>query len=144
MPYQRLADAVLLLHFGVVLFVVGGLVAIVVGNRLHWRWVDGWAFRCAHLGAIGFVVVQAWWGQTCPLTVLESWLRVRAGSAAYDTSFIEHWVQRLLYHQAPAWVFVLAYSAFAALVLLAWWRYPPRRRRGRAVRGGPAPRARPQ
>jgi hypothetical protein len=127
MPYQHLADAVLLLHFGVVLFVVGGLVAIVVGNRLHWRWVNGWAFRGAHLGAIGFVVVQAWWGETCPLTVLESWLRVRAGASAYDTSFVEYWVQRLLYYQAPAWVFVMAYTAFAALVLLAWWRFPPRR-----------------
>jgi len=127
MPYQLLADAVLLLHFGVVLFVVGGLAAVVVGNRRGWRWVNGWAFRGAHLAAIGFVVVQAWWGQTCPLTVLESWLRVRAGASAYDTSFVEHWVQRLLYYQAPAWVFVVAYTAFAALVLLAWWRFPPRR-----------------
>lgn len=127
MPYQFLADAVLLLHFGVVLFVVGGLVAVVAGNRLGWRWVNGWWFRLAHLAAIAVIAVQAWLGQYCPLTILESWLRVRSGAPAYDKSFIEHWVQRLIYYDAPLWVFALIYTAFAALVILAWWRFPPRR-----------------
>lgn len=127
MPYQFLADAVLLLHFGVVLFVTGGLVAVVAGNRLGWRWVNGWWFRLAHLAAIAVIAVQAWLGQYCPLTILESWLRVRSGSPAYDKSFIEHWVQRLLYYDAPLWLFALIYTAFAALVILAWWRFPPRR-----------------
>jgi len=127
MPYQFLADAVLLLHFGVVLFVVGGLVVVVAGNRFGWHWVNAWRFRLAHLAAIAVIAVQAWLGRYCPLTILESWLRVQAGSAAYDRSFIEHWVQRLLYYDAPLWVFALTYTAFAALVMLAWWRYPPRR-----------------
>ena len=53
--YQILADAVLLLHLGVVLFVVGGLVLILLGNWLAWRWVNMLWFRLAHLGAIAFV-----------------------------------------------------------------------------------------
>jgi hypothetical protein len=123
---RLLADAVLVLHFGVVVFVVGGLLLIVVGNLLRWPWVnDGW-FRVAHLLAIGFVATQAWLGKICPLTTLESWLRAKAGLAAYRQSFIEHWVQRLLYYEAPAWVFALAYTAFGLLVLLAWWYFPPR------------------
>ena len=130
-PYHLLADAVLLVHFAVVLFVVGGLVVIVAGNLLHWRWVNGWWFRLAHLAAIGFVVIQTWMGQSCPLTTLESWLRARAGSASYGKSFVEHWVQRLIYYEAPSWVFTVAYSVFAACVVLAWWRYPPRRRQAR-------------
>jgi len=32
LSYRLLADAVLLLHFAVVVFVVGGLVVVVVGN----------------------------------------------------------------------------------------------------------------
>lgn len=127
MPYTLLADAVLLLHFGVVLFVVGGLVLIVLGQRLGWRWVEGWWFRLAHLAAIAFVILQSWFGQICPLTTLESWLRVRGDSAAYGASFVEHWVQRLLYYEAPGWVFTAAYTAFGLLVALAWWRFPPRR-----------------
>ena len=127
MPYQFLADAVLLTHFGVVLFVTGGLVAVVAGNGLGWRWVNGWWFRLTHLAAIAVIAVQAWLGQYCPLTILESWLRVRSGAPAYDKSFIEHWVQRLIYYEAPLWLFALIYTGFAALVILAWWRFPPRR-----------------
>lgn len=125
--YQWLADAVLVLHFGVVLFVVGGLACILAGNLRAWRWVNGGWFRAAHLAAIGFVVVQAWLGQTCPLTTLESWLRRQAGGTGYTQSFVEHWVQRVMYHDAPAWVFGLAYTAFGLVVAWAWWRFPPRR-----------------
>lgn len=127
MPYLFLADAVLVFHVGVVLFVVGGLVVVVAGNRLHWRWVNQLWFRLAHLAAIAFVAVQSWLGQFCPLTTLESWLRVQAGAGAYEQSFIELWLQRLIYYQAPPWVFTAAYTAFTVLVLLAWWRYPPHR-----------------
>lgn len=126
--YQHLADAVLVLHFGVVVFVVGGLVLIVAGNALRWGWVNAFGFRLAHLVAIAIVVVQSWLGEVCPLTTLESWLRVRAGSAAYSRSFIEHWIQRLLFYEAPFWVFVSAYTLFALLVLGCWWYFPPRRK----------------
>ena len=133
MPHALLADAVLALHLGVVVFVVGGLVAIVVGHRRGWRWTADLRFRLAHLAAIGFVVAEAWLGLTCPLTTLEMALRARAGGARYAGGFVEHWLQRLLYFDAPPWVFVLGYSLFGLLVALAWWRCPPRvpRRRGR-------------
>ena len=124
MPYETLADAVLLLHFGVVVFVVGGLVVVVAGNMCGGHWVNGWAFRLAHLAAIVVVVVQL-----CPLTTLESWLRVQAGSPSYTKSFIEHWVQRIIFYEAPFWVFTLAYTMFALLVLVAWWYFPPRHRK---------------
>jgi len=117
---------VLLLHFGVVLFVVGGLALVVAGNRLGWAWVNSVGFRIAHLVAIGVVIAQAWLGQVCPLTTLESWLRVKAGSASYSRSFIEHWVQRVLFYEAPWWVFTLAYTVFGLLVVAAWWYFPPR------------------
>jgi len=124
--YRLLADAVLLLHFAIVAFVVGGLVLVLIGNLRHWAWVNALPFRVAHLVAIGVVVVQAWLGKLCPLTILESWLRARGGEAAYTTSFIEHWVQRVLYYEAPFWVFTLAYTVFGLLVVAAWWYFPPR------------------
>jgi Protein of Unknown function (DUF2784) len=129
--FRWLADAVLLLHFAVVVFVVGGLVVVLVGNRLRWSWVNALPFRLAHLLAIGVVVVQAWLGKLCPLTILESWLRSRVGEAAYSASFIEHWVQRVLYYEAPAWVFTSAYTVFGLLVVAAWWCFPPRTGRPR-------------
>jgi hypothetical protein len=129
LPYQLLADLVLILHFGVVLFVVGGLVFILVGNALRWRWVNAWGFRLAHVVAIGVVVALSLLGEVCPLTALESWLRVQAGASGYSKSFVEHWVQWFLYYEAPFWTFVLAYTLFALAVLVCWWYFPPRRRR---------------
>lgn len=38
-----------------------------------------------------------------------------------------HWLQRLIYYELSAWVFTVVYTAFALLVVLAWWRFPPRR-----------------
>lgn len=136
LPYQLLADAVLLVHFAIVLFVVGGLALIVVGNVRGWQWVNALWFRLAHIGAIGIVVAQAWLGRLCPLTVFESWLRRQAGEAVYQASFIEHWVQRALYFDAPPWMFTLAYTIFGLSVLLAWWCFPPRRRSRRPPRHG--------
>ena len=66
------ADVVLLLHFAIVVFVVGGLVLIIVGNMCGWHWVNALWFRLAHLSAIGIVAAESWLGITCPLTTLES------------------------------------------------------------------------
>lgn len=44
-------------------------------------------------------------------------------------SFIERWVNRLLYYDLPAWMFTLSYLVFALMVLLTWRRIPPRQRR---------------
>jgi diacylglycerol kinase family enzyme len=131
-----LADVVLLLHAAIVAFVVGGLVLVLVGNRLGWGWVDHPLFRAAHLGTIGIVVAESWLGIACPLTTLESWLRVQAGAPAQAGSFIGRWVQRLLFYDAPEAVFIALYSAFGALVAATWWRYPPAWRRRAPSAGG--------
>jgi polyferredoxin len=86
-------------------------------------------FRLAHLAAIGVVVAETWFGVTCPLTTLEMWLRVRAGVSTYSGNFVEHWLQRLLYYDAPAWVFSVGYSLFALVVAATWWYFPPAPRR---------------
>jgi hypothetical protein len=129
MPYQALADGVLTLHVAIVAFVIGGLLLVVVGNLFKWQWVNHVWFRIAHLVAIAIVVAESWLDITCPLTTLEMWLREKAGAASYRGSFIEYWLQRLLYYDAPPWVFILAYTLFGLLVLASWWYFPPRRRR---------------
>ncbi|MEO7336736.1 MAG: DUF2784 domain-containing protein [Caldimonas sp.] len=125
--YSRLADAVLVLHVGVVAFVVGGLVAIVLGRVRRWRWSDALGFRVAHLLAIGVVVAEAWFDVVCPLTTLEAALRARAHEATYGGSFIGHWLQRLIFYDAPPAVFTAAYSLFGLAVIASWWFFPPRR-----------------
>lgn len=121
-----LADAILTLHVGVVAFVVLGTLAILAGGPAGWRWVRGRSFRMTHLALMVFIALQAWLGQLCPLTEWEQSLRSRAGQETYGESFIEHWLSRLIFFEAPWWSFVAAYTAFAALVALCWWRWPPR------------------
>jgi hypothetical protein len=126
---RTLADVVLAVHVAVAAFVVLGLLVIFVGNLRGWRWVNNLAFRIAHLAAIAVVVAESWLGLVCPLTTLEMWLRAQAGGQTYGGGFIEHWLQQLLYYDAPAWVFVLGYTAFAAVVVATWWYFPPRAKR---------------
>ena len=137
--YQILADIVLAMHLGIVVFVVGGLIAIVAGGVRGWRRVRSPAFRLAHLAAIGIVVAQAWFGVVCPLTTLENWLRGKANEAAYSGGFIEHWLERLLYYEADPWVFVAAYTLFGLFVLATWIFVPPAWKRSGAHHRGCAP-----
>lgn len=122
-----LADAILVLHACIVAFVVLGTVLILVGGWRHWRWVHDFRWRLAHLLLMVFVALQAWLGELCPLTVWEQALRRRAGQVVHDQSFIEHWLSRLIFFEAPWWAFVAAYTGFAMLVLVAWVTVPPRR-----------------
>ncbi len=126
--YLLAADAVLLLHFLFVAYVVLGLILTFAGKPLRWTWVRNWWFRVSHLAAIGIVVLQAWLGIICPLTTLEMALRREAGDATYTGEFIAHWLNAILYYQAPAWVFALCYTAFGAVVILSWFWVRPKRR----------------
>jgi len=75
--------------------------------------------------SVAIVVAQSWLGIVCSFTTLEMWLRYQGSESTYDGSFIQYWLQRLLYYDAPAWIFVVAYSSFGLLVALALVKYPP-------------------
>jgi hypothetical protein len=127
MSFTVVADVVLVVHFAVVLFVVGGMLAIALGVKLGWLWVHGWLFRLTHVATVALITLQAWLGQHCPLTTLEGWLRTQAGEQSfYEVSFVQYWLENIMYFQAPLWVFAIVYTLFGLLVILAWWRFPPK------------------
>ena len=119
-----IADAILVVHFGIVLFIVGGLVAVWLGAAAGWRWIANPWFRYAHLAAIVVVAAEALVGLACPLTVWEDALR----GGTRPESFIGRWVRYFLFYDAPEWVFTAAYVAWAAATLLTLRFVPPRRR----------------
>lgn len=125
------ADTILVVHAGIVVFVLFGALAILVGRVRGWAWVQGFGWRLAHVLLMGCIAVQAWRGALCPLTVWEQALRRRAGQPVYAESFVAHWLSRVLFYEAPWWTFVAAYTAFALLVLGLWFAVPPRRTRHR-------------
>ena len=123
--YSFLADLTLIFHVLFVLFILMGQMFILLGWWRQWQWPKNQWFRYLHLAAIGYVVLEAWLGITCPLTLLEDDLRNKALEATYETSFIGHWLHYFLFYTAPEWLFIIVYSAFGLLVFLSFWKYPP-------------------
>ncbi len=116
----RLADLVLVVHFGFVAFAVGGGLAALRWPRLAWL----------HLPALAWAAAVMLFGWTCPLTPLEQALRLRAGLESYTGGFIDRYVVTVLYppgltraHQVGLGA---ALAAGNAAVYAALWR---RRRR---------------
>ncbi|MDH5560423.1 MAG: DUF2784 domain-containing protein [Deltaproteobacteria bacterium] len=87
MIYRILADIVILIHFGFIIFVVfGGLLLF------HRSW-----FAFFHLPAVcwgGFIEVT---GRICPLTPLENKFRSLGLQQAYQGGFVEHYLIPLIY-----------------------------------------------
>ena len=117
-----LADFVLIVHFGFVLFVVGGLALIWVGAATGWRWVRNFWFRIAHLGAIVLVAGEALGGIWWPLTLWEARLR----GSEVEKSFVAHWIHRVMFYDFSEWVFTAAYVLFALVVVASWWFVRPK------------------
>jgi Protein of Unknown function (DUF2784) len=87
--YRALADLVLTLHLGFVLFVVFGGLLVIRWPRLAW----------IHVPAALWGVIIEYAGWICPLTPLENWLRSSGGEAGYAGGFIEHYLLPTLYPQ---------------------------------------------
>jgi hypothetical protein len=120
-----LVDIVVSVHLLIILFIVAGLPVVYLGAARRWEWVKSRRWRVLHLSAILFVAAESLLGITCPLTVWEDTLRGRQSAGG----FIERWIDRVIFYDAPTWVFTVAYVAFATLVVVAWFVVPPIRQR---------------
>ena len=124
--YLIAADAILFTHALFVAFNIFGLLLIFAGKLYSWSWVRNPWFRLVHLIGIGAVMLLSWLHDICPLTTWEMALRSKGGDTVYTGSFISHWLETLLYYQASAWVFIVGYSLFGMLVVVAWIWVRPR------------------
>jgi uncharacterized protein DUF2784 len=87
MIFRALADLVVILHLGFVLFVIlGGLLAL--------RWPK---LAWVHVPAAVWGVLIEFFGWICPLTPLENHLRQLGGQAGYSGGFIEHYIVAVVY-----------------------------------------------
>ncbi|MEO8767417.1 MAG: DUF2784 domain-containing protein [Nitrosospira sp.] len=116
-----LADIILIIHFLFVLFVVGSLPLIWIGAWMGWDFVRNFRFRLVHLAAILLVVGESLIGMVCPLTSLEDSLR----RTATGSNFIQRWLHRILFYDAPEWILSTIYVLFAFLVAITFRLFPP-------------------
>jgi|SRR6185369_3828617 len=117
MIFSLLADLAVLLHAMFVLFVVCGGLAVLRWPRLAWL----------HLPAAIWGTIIEFQGWICPLTYLENHFRRLGGDAGYGGSFIEHYLEPLLYplglsshFQVIMGMGVLAINATVYFRL--WWK----------------------
>ncbi len=113
MPYHLLANLVMLLHFGFILFAVLGALLVARWPRLAWL----------HLPAALWAVAIEFYGGVCPLTPLENWLRAKGGAAGYEESFIEHYLGAIIYpgeFPATLWIMLGLGVLIINLALYAW------------------------
>lgn len=128
--YGFWADAVVLFHFAYFLFTIGGTLLILIGGPARWGFVRRPGFRIPHLLSVLLVSVEALLGMRCPLTLWEYQLRQAAGqSVEEELSFTARIIRRIMFYDFPAWVFLLLYLGFGALVLLLFFVVPLRRRK---------------
>lgn len=82
-----MADIIVLIHFGFILFAVfGGLLV------MKWRWLIWLQIPAALWG----IVIELF-GWICPLTILENKFRQKNAGEAYSTGFIEHYIIPIIY-----------------------------------------------
>lgn len=121
MPYRILADAVVFVHFGFILFVAAGAL-------LAWRWPR---VAVAHLPALAWAVGTVAIGFPCPLTALEKTLRRWGDAQPYEGGFVDHYIEDVIYPDQ--------YSGSLralALLLIVTGYYGARRAAGRGRLGG--------
>ena len=100
------ADAVLVVHFLFVAFVVAGGALVFRWPKLAW----------IHLPAVVWAALVEVNGWICPLTPLEVSLRKAAGESGYAGDFIEHYLVALLYPEGLTRATQIAFGILVVLI----------------------------
>jgi hypothetical protein len=87
MPDRIAADAVLIVHFAFIVFVVFGGALLLLWPRIAWL----------HVPAVFWATVVELTGWICPLTPLENTLQRSSGGPAYAGDFVGHYLVALIY-----------------------------------------------
>ena len=118
MFYGLLADIVVIIHLGFVLFAVFGGFAV-----YRWRKV-----LVPHVAAVVWAVVVEMLGLICPLTPLENRFRRMAGQTGYEMDFVDHYLMPVLYPESitreTQILLGLTVLAINVLVYAFIWRRP--------------------
>lgn len=98
MLYKLLSDIVVAVHFLWIVFLIFGA---------FWG-VRHRVVKYFHLLGLAFAVVINIFGVICPLTLLEVWADSRHDpSVTYTGSFISHYLEKLIYLDAPPWALLV-------------------------------------
>lgn len=129
MLYRALADLVVILHLGFVVFAVGGALLVLRWRRLVW----------VHVPAAVWAALIEFAGWICPLTPLEKWLRLQGGGSGYPGGFVAHYILPILYPQGLTREVQIVLGVLVILINLGIYGWLITRKVGiRSRRGGRA------
>ena len=117
--YSLVADAVLILHFAFVLFVVLGGVFVLRWPRVAW----------AHVPTAIWGAAIEFGGWICPLTPLENTLRDAAGEATYRGDFVARYLMPVIYPEGLTRETQVVLGAVVLMLNAAIYTIAVRRRR---------------
>ncbi|MGH9209595.1 MAG: DUF2784 domain-containing protein [Acidimicrobiales bacterium] len=116
MAYRLIADGVVLIHFGFILFVA-------LGGLLSWRWPR---LIVGHIAAVAWGAGIVAIGWDCPLTPIEKHFRRLGGEQGYSGGFVDRYIEGVIYQDDfTPWLRLLV----AVLVGVGWAGLYLRRRR---------------
>src|SRR5439155_1050986 len=124
MLYRWVADAVVVAHFGFLVF-------LAIGSLLAWRWPR---LVWLHLPCVAWGLLSITVGVDCPLTPLEKHFRVLAGEHGYAGGFVDHYIEGVIYPErfTPVlrlFIVVTVVAGYTGMMILRHRkpasRYPP-------------------
>jgi hypothetical protein len=117
--YPLLADLVVWVHVGFIVFVVLGGLLVMKWPRLIW----------IHLPAVFWGIAIELSGWICPLTPLENWLRHKGGEENYQFDFVARYLLPMLYPQGLTRRSQIVLGALVLVVNAAIYRWVFRKRK---------------
>jgi hypothetical protein len=129
MLYRALADLVVILHLGFVVFAVGGALLVLRWRRLVW----------VHVPAAIWAALIEFAGWICPLTPLEKWLRIEGGGSGYPGGFVGHYILPILYPRGLTREVQIVLGILVVVINLGIYGWLIGRKVRRRSRGGNRP-----
>jgi len=128
MAYKIFADAIIVVHFLFILFMLFGFLLTLYAVFFRQKFFDRWLFRVLHLVGIFYVVSLSILGKYCPLTLLENQLRLRHEAySVYSGSFIVHYLERLVYPDVNPLVIQIPTVFIAIFTIVVFIIRPPKK-----------------
>ena len=104
--YRILADAVVIVHLGFIVFVMAGGFLAFFFPKIVW----------VHLPCVVWGIVVELAGYVCPLTPLENYFRGMSGDGRYSGDFVMHYIEPLIYPEGLTREIQVVLAALVVLV----------------------------
>jgi len=110
--YHATAIFVLCVHLAFICWLIFG--ALFTRGRPVLRWI--------HYLSLGWGLLIEIVGWTCPLTLAENWLEVRAGKTPYTGGFMLHYLDALVYPNVPPRLLTAVGVIVILINVAVYWR----------------------